>query len=363
MNDLLIVILSIISFASLAGIIYPFRPFRKRRNALVTTISTFFLTGALASGLTTGIERQQSSTLAPGAVIVAQAQAETTSSTPALIPDAPAGPDLQIAPDTASDVKAAPATAEAERPTEAPVNHLKGIRNSIEKREWTVARRRYESLAAGDYDLEAFTAEIEARILELVRPIPASDYQANLEGYTLLSILQPENALYAGKVESYRKQMERARLAAVDRLQKSTDRIENLTWYEHSNQPKYLNSRSTVYLYIGRRGEDGTPFLRMNIQYTGDDWLFVENVVAWHDGIRVPFFEGSFQRDNNTSVWEWVDERPSAQQIEVLRQMAEADEAILRYEGEQYRRDVTLSTGDKTAIREVLLAYETMGGK
>lgn len=44
-----------------------------------------------------------------------------------------------------------------------------------------------------------------------------------------------------------------------------------------------------------------------------------------------------------------------------MRQMAEADEALLRYEGDQYRRDVTLSAGDKTALREVLLAYETMG--
>ncbi|MEJ6403494.1 hypothetical protein [Yoonia sp. 2307UL14-13] len=82
--------------------------------------------------------------------------------------------------------------------------------------------------------------------------------------------------------------------------------------------------------------------------------------MAWHDGIREPLISGRFDRDNNTDIWEWRDVTPDSYQIEVMRSLANTDEAILRFEGSQYRRDVTLSEGDKQAVRDVLLAYAVM---
>ena len=64
--------------------------------------------------------------------------------------------------------------------------------------------------------------------------------------------------------------------------------------------------------------------------------------------------------DNNTTIWEWMDVTPDEYQIEVLRSLASAREAILRFEGSRYHRDVKLSAGDKKALREVLEAYEVM---
>jgi hypothetical protein len=100
----------------------------------------------------------------------------------------------------------------------------------------------------------------------------------------------------------------------------------------------------------------------MKVQYTSSDWLFVERVFAWYDGKKELLVNGPFERDNSTTIWEWMDVTPSDSQIRTLRALAEAKESILRFEGAQYRRDVTLEASDKNAIREVLLAYEAMRG-
>lgn len=61
-----------------------------------------------------------------------------------------------------------------------------------------------------------------------------------------------------------------------------------------------------------------------------------------------------------TEIWEWTDIASDDRQVEILRDLASADESILRFAGMEYRQGVTLSSGDKQAIREVLLAYEVM---
>lgn len=208
--------------------------------------------------------------------------------------------------------------------------------------------------------MEAIAQEIEDQTLKIVRPLPASEVEKNLAGYELLAAIRPENATYTQKVTHYSNRKKQARQAAVARLRRSEDKVEGITWYHHPNEPKHVNSRSTAYLYVGQRGKTGRPWLRLKVQYTASSWLFVENVIAWHDGIKEPLISGRFERDNNSTIWEWQDVSPTGYQLEVLRSLASAKEAILRFEGLQYRKDVTLSARDKKAIREVLLAYEIM---
>ena len=100
----------------------------------------------------------------------------------------------------------------------------------------------------------------------------------------------------------------------------------------------------------------------MKIQYTASDWLFVQTVSAWGGAVKEPLSDGPFERDNNSTIWEWVDVVPSGYQMEVLRTLATSKEAILRFEGQQYHKDVTLSSGDKQALRDVLTAYDVMMG-
>ncbi|AMY68204.1 hypothetical protein [Frigidibacter mobilis] len=434
MEQILLTAASLVSVLALAGLIYPFRPFGKRRNALLAFVGCLLVVGALKPDA--GADRT-AGTVAVAEVKpelgVASAGATETEVKVASDPQAryfaydltrrddglvevstrrvgPSGTSFAIRlvqcdplmfaylaeADTKSDLRRSavpafsvlvdgsisdvisryaceaadkisppaernvrPAAVQSDLEAEA-VEQQQALRDAVEARLWERARAELRTLTSAGLATEAFKSEIEERLLALVRPLSASERDANLQGYELLAALRPENATYIRKVEQYQQAIEAARTQAVTRLRKSEDRIEGITWYQHPNQPKYLNSRSTAYLYIGRRGEAGPPFLRLNIQYTASEWLFVRHVIAWHDGIKEPLTSGPFERDNNSVIWEWVDVAPSAVQVEILRSLAGAKEAVLRFEGDKYRRDVTLSAGDKAALREVLEAFEVM---
>jgi len=240
------------------------------------------------------------------------------------------------------------------------------VRSQIEMLNWSGAKTTITRISNSDADVGDFLDETETAALEIVKALPSSDMadlKSNQLGYEFLAALRPDNGGYAAKATDYATRIDKARKAAVAKLRRKEDKVEGVTFFQHPNQPKYLNSRSTAYLYIGRRGEQGRPWLRMKVQYTASDWLFVERVFAWHDGIKEELTSDTFNRDNNSTIWEWVDVTPDPYQIEVLESLANAKEAVLRFEGMQYRKDVTLSAADKQALRDVLLAYRVMSGE
>jgi len=431
--ELILIFASFASLAAFAGIVYPFKPFGKRRNALFTLIGCFVLIGyaaptpestenaasaatapagtaapngqplsvasdASAKYFVTGIDRRtdglveistrregssgtsfairlvQCDPLRFGYIAESDTEAELVRDPSPQLTELVAGSVSDVVAKHACANQTAPIqTAATQKPVvqeptqtaeeadaEKRAELEEKVRKAVETLLWTDARNRYLTLSRSGLLTDEFRDEVEARMVELVRPLPASERETNLKGYEFLAAVRPEKPEYAAKVESYEEAIKAERERAVTRLRKSEDRVEGITWYQHPNAPKYLNSRSTAYLYIGKKGEAGRPWLRMKVQFTASTWLFVKNVSAWHDGIKEPLISGYFERDNNTTIWEWMDVRPDDYQIEVLRSLANADEAILRFEGDQYRKDVTLSAGDKKAIREVLEAYEVM---
>ena len=203
---------------------------------------------------------------------------------------------------------------------------------------------------------------IEKILIDAVKPVPASDLDKNRLGYRMLAMVAPQNkeykekeALYSQKIKS-EKEKQKAKL--FGKFRKKKDKVSGTTFYTHPNSPRYLNSRSSAYLYIGKIEEH--YFLRLKIQYTANDWLFVNNVIAYRDGKSSTLYDGSFERDHNTDIWEWVDVNPSKHQLEILAAIGSAKESILRFEGQQYRKDVTLRKNDKVALKEVLAAYKAV---
>lgn len=235
--------------------------------------------------------------------------------------------------------------------------------------DWVQARS-HVSTARRNFadDFAAVSADIEATALKAAKALPATDPEANHAAYALLALIQPEDAGYAAKVKTYddrqaavRAKAEATRLAAVKKLIRNVDKVEGVTYLQSRNQPKYLNSRTSVYLYIGTR-ESGQSWLRMKVQYAASDWLFVQDMVVGMEGTKVDFISGPFERDNNSKIWEWVDVEPSPMQIALLRKMAKLDDVTLRFVGQQYHKDVALSSKDKQGLREVLAAWDVLHG-
>lgn len=239
----------------------------------------------------------------------------------------------------------------------------------IARADWVDARTNLAS-ARREFsdDYPAIEPEIEAAALAAAKALPASDTEGSQRAYELLALMQPDNDAYAAKVKIYadqqaaiRAKAEAVRLAPVKKLVKEVDKVEGVTYLQSRYRPKYLNTRSTVYLYIGTK-EGYRPTLRMKVQYTASDWLFVQDMAVGMAGMKFAFIDGPFERDNNSTIWEWVDVEPNPLQIEMLRKMAEVDDVTLRFDGQQYHKDVTLSSKDKQALREVLDAWDALNG-
>jgi hypothetical protein len=64
-------------------------------------------------------------------------------------------------------------------------------------------------------------------------------------------------------------------LQATQGLRKRRDDVEKTTWFEAKETPKTLDQNS-FHVYIGLK-DDVAPWLRMRIQYSAKDWLFIRD--------------------------------------------------------------------------------------
>lgn len=148
-------------------------------------------------------------------------------------------------------------------------------------------------------------------------------------------------------------------------LKKIVDKMADVTWYQPTSVPRFVNSNA-FYLYFGQNDSGTFTPLRLVMRYKADDWLFVENAWAKADGVRVELPQvRRWERDNGSGdIWEWSDEpvRDSAS-IAALRVLANAKSATVRFNGNKYYGDRTLTVAQLKSLREVIAAYESATGK
>ncbi|MBQ9348631.1 MAG: hypothetical protein IJT94_15060 [Oscillibacter sp.] len=191
-----------------------------------------------------------------------------------------------------------------------------------------------------------------------------SNGAALAEARSALDALEAEEAAWVAAEREAREAAERAeRLEAgrsvLSNMRKTEDKVEKITYYEHSREPVYADSRCFVLPYLEQRGDQ--VWLRIKYWYTDDDWLFWSSLTIVADEER---FERSFSyfnvtRDNEDGmIWEYVDVRAGDRDIAMLDAIADSEETIVRFNGQQYYDDFTVPGADKKAIRDVLAAYE-----
>ena len=147
--------------------------------------------------------------------------------------------------------------------------------------------------------------------------------------------------------------------AALGNLRKTTDKVEGITWYEPTVMPKYTDTRCFVLPYIGQNSY-GT-WLRMKYNYTGDDWIFFKKVIFLVDGkktTRTLHYFNDIVRDNQYGVvWE-VGDLDASDELDLIENIINSKETIVRFQGDEYRYDHTVSASDKKAMKQVLDAYK-----
>lgn len=145
---------------------------------------------------------------------------------------------------------------------------------------------------------------------------------------------------------------------ALDNMRVDEDKVLKNTFYLPNAMPKYTNSRSYVLPYVGHSGS--STWLRLVYHYTGDSWIFWQDLKISVDG---KLYTKSFNyfdivRDNAYGdVWEYIDCEVNDNDIDLLSKIANSKETIVRFEGKNYNYDLTISEKDKKAIDDVLAVY------
>ncbi|MCQ2311694.1 MAG: hypothetical protein MJZ64_08110 [Paludibacteraceae bacterium] len=196
------------------------------------------------------------------------------------------------------------------------------------------------------------------------------DEQALRSIYDKLSIYHPE-AVETAKVKVYLDKIlaereakilaeKEAKRQAVKNLKKKYDDVSNITWYYNRYFTHYNNTNYTS-LYMGQRGTNGTPWLRLMMSYTGDDWIFFEHAYLSYEGntIEIPFNQYQEKKSDNSggAVWEWIDVEVSNNMLSFMREMVNGNNVKMRLSG-KYTKTRNLSTNEIKAIQDLILGYD-----
>jgi hypothetical protein len=150
-------------------------------------------------------------------------------------------------------------------------------------------------------------------------------------------------------------------LSALRSMRISRDKFNNYSFYYDRTTPYYADNNK-FFLYIGQApGSD--PYLRMELRYSDDDWLFVDYAEINIDGSVYEFDISSseWETDNGSGdIWEWADVTPTNSHLSIIDKVINSKSAIIRFTGSKYRDDVTVSSTQKRAFVNVLNAFEAL---
>ena len=173
-----------------------------------------------------------------------------------------------------------------------------------------------------------------------------------------------EEKLAQDKAKLEKEKAEKDRLAnATKKMRIKFDDMNNMTWYCDKSSPQYVNYNG-FYAYIGQ-SKGSKPSLRLSIQYASDDWLFIEKYIIKVDEQTYTISENSYgeiKTDNGSGgIWEWIDRKVGSSEYQILKAVANGKDLKIRFEGKDYYKDKTITAQQKTALRNVLDAYEALG--
>ena len=106
------------------------------------------------------------------------------------------------------------------------------------------------------------------------------------------------------------------------------------------------------------------PYLRLQMSYEGDDWIFFENAILSYDGnSKTIYFDEYTEKDSDNGyggrVWEWIDVSVDYGLENFLREFAKSKNAKMRLSG-KYTKTRTLSSNERKGILDVLNGYDDL---
>ena len=225
--------------------------------------------------------------------------------------------------------------------------------------------------------LEAAEAQLDdlriAQVVELIDAIgevtenSGDAIQAAQNGYDSLS---KENAAKVSNAEVLTDaqsafqsiKMQQAQ-ALLSKFRLEDDPVRGMKFYNSKTQPYYADVRSYVFPYIGMNSNNEI-WLCADFHYTGDDWVFFKQIIFSVDGKNTTktfsYFNDIVRDNGGGDVWEYVNTGDGGQYEDLFWSIVNSTNTIVRFQGDNYHYDLTVSQKDKDAIREVLTAFDDL---
>lgn len=202
---------------------------------------------------------------------------------------------------------------------------------------------------------QLFTDNNESKLKDILWKLRRYHPEANevkiIEGY--LKTIADNRAKEQEKIRA-------ERIKAVDVLRKQYDDVNGITWYYSKviNHKMWSNMAS---LYIGL--DDSRIWLRLQMSYYGDDWIFFENAYLSYEGNTktITFDKYRDKKDENSGgmVWEWIDVNVNSDLLSYLQEFVKGSNPKMRLSG-KYTKTRNLSAKEIKAMQEILLAYDVL---
>lgn len=144
-------------------------------------------------------------------------------------------------------------------------------------------------------------------------------------------------------------------------IRQSSDEKTGITWYYEKTTTVRFNE-DAFYLYAGRKGCD--VWLRLRIQYVSDKPLDITRIQVRADDRTFDLADPHVKHDSDGKLlWEWYDEQVGPDHLLMLFKVMASKSAVVRFTGASRSAERSLSDTEKEAVKTVLGAYHTLGGK
>jgi hypothetical protein len=151
-----------------------------------------------------------------------------------------------------------------------------------------------------------------------------------------------------------------SKLKALKKLRKKLDDVSGVTWYKQPYFTHYTNTYLTS-IYMGEKGN--RRWLRLQMSYKADDWIFFEKAYLSYDGITKEIVFDKYdekETDNGSGgISEWIDVKVSSDMESFLREFAKSKKAKMRFSG-KYTKTRTLTHNEKIGILDILNGYDVL---
>ncbi len=151
---------------------------------------------------------------------------------------------------------------------------------------------------------------------------------------------------------------------ATNKMYTAFDVANDITTYFDKTSPRY-NNENGFYLTFKKDGKSGQPSdLKLKIQYTSIQPLYIQSYQFQADDYNYRLIPSKVELDHNSSQsWEWCEVPLNSELYRLVNRIISSNTTIIRFVGRGNYTEKEVSNQQKDALKNVLDAYKSMGGK